>query len=33
MTYGSGGRVAGKLLSAILPRSLTSNTVFALFSR
>jgi SAM-dependent methyltransferase len=33
MTYGSGGWVAGKLLSAILPRSLTSNTVFALFSR
>jgi 2-polyprenyl-3-methyl-5-hydroxy-6-metoxy-1,4-benzoquinol methylase len=33
LTYGAGGRVAGKVVSAVLPRSLTTNTVFALFSR
>jgi hypothetical protein len=33
MYYGSGGRLAGKMLSGILPRSLTATTVFALFTK
>lgn len=33
LVYGYGGRLAGKALSAILPKSLSSATVFALFSR